>query len=98
MKKLCISFSAVILLLSACSTHSHVIGDGPQTGVSTTARQYYILFGLVPLNKVDTNSMIDGATNYQLETGQQGVDVLISMAAGLIIPTTVSSRTVKVTK
>ena len=33
--------------------------------------------------------MIDGASDYRLETGQQGVDVLISMAAGLIIPTTV---------
>ena len=98
MKKLCVSFSVVILLLSACATHTHVIGDGPQTGVTETARQYYVLFGLVPLNKVDTNAMIGGATDYRLETGQQGMDVLISAAAGLIVPTTISSRTVKVTK
>ena len=98
MKKLGLLLSVTILLLSACSTHSHVIGDGPQTGVTETARQYYVLFGLVPLNKVDTNSMIDGATDYKLETGQQGMDVLISAAAGLIVPTTISSRTVKVTK
>ena len=98
MKKLCISFSVIILLLSACATHTHVIGDGPQTGVTETARQYYVLFGLVPLNKVDTNAMIGGAADYKLETGQQGMDVLISAAAGLIVPTTISSRTVKVTK
>ena len=98
MKKLCISLSVIILLLSACATHTHTIGDGPQTGVTETARQYYVLFGLVPLNKVDTNAMIGDATDYRLETGQQGIDVLIGMAAGLIIPTTVSSRTVKVTK
>ena len=98
MKKLGLTLSVSILLLSACSTHSHVIGNGPQTGVTETARQYYILFGLVPLNKVDTNSMIDGATDYKLETGTRGMDVLISGAAGMIVPTTISSRTVKVTK
>ena len=69
MKKLGLLLSVTILLLSACSTHSHVVGDGPQTGVTETARQYYVLFGLVPLNKVDTNSMIGGATDYKLETG-----------------------------
>ena len=98
MKKLCISLSVVVLILSACATHTHTIGNGPQTGLTETARQYYILFGLVPLNKVDTNAMIDGASDYKLETGQQGVDVLISFAAGLIVPTTVTSRPVKVTK
>ena len=42
--------------------------------------------------------MIDGASDYRLETGMQGIDILIQAAAGLIIPTTISSRTVKVTK
>ena len=98
MKKLCISLSVVVLLFSACATHTHTIGDGPQTGLTETARQYYVLFGLVPLNKVDTNAMIDGASDYRLETGMQGIDILIQAAAGLIIPTTISSRTVKVTK
>ena len=97
MKKLCISLSVVVLLLSACA-HTHTIGDGPQTGLTETARQYYILFGLIPLNKVDTNAMIDGASDYRLETGVQGMDILIQSVAGLIIPTTISSRTVKVTK
>ena len=67
MKKLCISLSVIVLLLSACATHTHTIGDGPQTGVTETARQYYVLFGLVPLNKVDTNAMIGDATDYRLD-------------------------------
>ncbi len=94
MKKLIISFS-FLLLLSACSTHTHTIGNGPSSGLSETKRQYYALYGLVPLNKVDTNAMIGGATDYKLETGVQAIDVLIG---GVGSSFTVSSRTVKVTK
>ena len=89
-----ISFS-FLLLLSACSTHTHTIGNGPSSGLSETKRQYYALYGLVPLNKVDTNAMIGGATDYKLETGVQAIDVLIG---GVGSSFTVSSRTVKVTK
>ena len=53
MKKLAISFS-LVFIFSACATHTHVIGNGPSSGLSEEARQYYALYGLVQLNKVDT--------------------------------------------
>ena len=58
-------------------------------------RQYYALYGLVPLNKVDTKAMVGDTKDFKLETGAQAVDVLIGMVGGSF---TVTSRTVKVTK
>ena len=86
---------SAVLLFSACATHSHTIGEGPTTGLTETKRQYYALYGLVPLNKVDTNSMIGDAKDFKLETGAQAVDILIGAVGSSI---TLSSRTVKVTK
>tara|TARA_Y100001970_G_C14202857_1_gene842184 strand:- start:1501 stop:1794 length:294 start_codon:yes stop_codon:yes gene_type:complete len=88
----------LLMVFTACATHTHVVGDGPSTGLTETKRQYYLLFGLVPLNQVDTKAMVGDATDFKIETGQQAIDVVIGMAAGLIIPTTVTSRTVTVTK
>jgi hypothetical protein len=42
--------------------------------------------------------MVDGAENYAIETQQSGADALITIGANIIIPTTISSRTVTVTK
>ena len=94
MKKLILLFG-IVIFLGACATHTHVIGDGPSTGLSEEQRQYYALYGLVPINKVDTKSMIGDAKDYKLETSQQAVDVLIGAVGSTF---TVTSRTVKVTK
>lgn len=84
-----------ILLFIGCASHIHTVGAGPQTGQVESARQWYILFGAIPLNNVDTNEMANGAENYEIETATGFVDILISMPASYI---TVSSRTVTVTK
>ena len=94
MKKLIIFFS-LVLFFSACSTHTHVIGEGPSSGLTEEKRQYYGLYGLIPLNKVDTDAMIGDAKNYTLQTGAQPIDILIGAVGGSF---TVTSRTVKVTK
>ena len=98
MKKIFIISFLTILTFSACSPHTHIVGTGPSSGLENSARQYYILFGLVPLNKVDTNSLIGDATNFSIDTRVGGMDILVGIAAGMIIPTTISSRTVTVTK
>ena len=83
------------LFLIGCSTHIHTVGSGPQTGQVETARQWYILFGLIPLNTVDTGSMAGGAANYEIKTSQEALDIIIGIPAAYI---TVKSRTVTVTK
>jgi hypothetical protein len=83
------------LFLIGCSTHVHTVGTGPQTGQVESARQWYILFGAIPLNSVDTGAMAGGASNYEIKTVTGPVDILIGIPASYI---TVSSRTVTVTK
>ena len=86
------------LFLIGCSTHVHTVGMGPQTGVENTARQYYLLYGLIPLNSIDTGSMAGGASNYEIQTQVGSMDVVINVASAVTIAGIVSSRTVTVTK
>ena len=90
------------LLIVACSTHVHTIGTGPETGIRVTSRQFYLLYGLIPLNTVDTNEMADGATNYEIQTQLGLVDAGISVALAIVTfgigPAIVQSRTITVTK
>ena len=83
------------LFLIGCSTHVHTVGSGPQVGQVETARQWYILYGLIPLNSVDTGALAGGAANYEIKTSTGPIDILIGIPATYI---TVSSRTVTVTK
>ena len=86
------------LFLIGCSTHVHTVGTGPQTGVSNTARQYYLLYGLIPLNSVDTGAMAEGAANYEIQTQVGPMDLVINVASAVAIAGIVSSRSVTVTK
>ena len=71
------------------------MGAGPQTGEVVSAKQWYALFGLVPLNTVEVNEMTGGAENFEIKTQSSFVDLVIS---GITNYVTVSCRTVQVTK
>ena len=94
----------ISMLFISCATHLHTVGYGPQSGVKATARQYYLLWGLVPLNTVDTNEMagtdISGnqIENYEIETEFGALDIVINWLSAVTIAGLVSSRTVTVTK
>ena len=91
------SFVVIVLLLAAvgCTTHIHNVGNGPQTHQVEMGRQWYILWGLVPINEVNTNTMAGNVTDYQIKTEVDPIDILIGIVASAV---TVSSRTVTVTK
>ena len=96
------------MLFISCATHVHTIGYGPQSGVKATARQYYLLYGLVPLNTVDTNEMagidINGnqIEDYEIQTQTGPIDLILAFGLGMftfgIGPAIIQSRTVTVTK
>lgn len=97
MKKI-VSLIMVILfmcIIVGCSTHLHTIGNGAQGVNEVESRQWYILFGLVPLNDTDTKEMAAGAVDYNVKTQQSALDVLMNM---LTMWVTINSRTVTVTK
>lgn len=97
MKKVFMTAIIVIMLLSmvACSTHTHKVGNGAQGNDIQTARQWYVLFGLVPINDIDTNQMAAGATNYDIKTELTFIDGLITVFTSYV---TVNCRTVEVKK
>lgn len=99
-QKLLICIMVLSMMLVGCSTNIHTVGAGPQTGMSNTARQYYLLYGLIPVNRVDTNEMAKSmqTENYEIKTQVGPVDVGINLASAILVGGLVSSRTVTVTK
>ena len=88
---------AAIMMVSivGCYAQTFVVGNGAQSSQVEETRQWYILFGLVPLNTVDSKAMAGDATNYTIHTEQTFLDVVINIFTSAV---TVYSRTVTVTK
>lgn len=86
-------FLIITLLLSVgCAAHHHQVGAGVQgRGESVVVRQWYVLWGLVPIDKVDTQTLTDGAKDYVITTAITPVDFLIIT---FFLPASVQSRTV----
>ena len=84
-----------VLFVIGCSTHIHRVGNGPQGNDMMMQRQWYVLFGLVPINQVDTNAMAGGATDYVIITQNTPLDIVINIFTSAI---SVNSRTVVVRK
>lgn len=92
--------SALVLIVGmlsviGCASHLHKVGDGAQGTEVATARQWYILWGLVPINDVDTNAMAGDATDYNIVTEITVLDFILNIFTGSI---TVNSRSVTVEK
>ena len=106
--KIVVLMVATTLFTVGCATHVHSIGYGAQTGVKTTARQFYLLYGLVPINSIDTNEMAgkdangNYIINYDIKTETGPIDILLSIGLGIVTygigPAIIQSRTVTVTR
>ena len=97
MKRISVILLIVVMTLVTvgCSAHIHTVGSGPAGSDVTSVRQWYVLFGLVPINQVDTSTIAGTATDYEIETQMSGVDFLITIFTGMV---SVHCRTVTVTK
>jgi hypothetical protein len=97
MKKIARLIVITLMLVSmvACTTHIHKVGKGAQGNDVTKTRQWYVLWGLVPLNEVDTQEMAKGAENYEIKTETCFVDGIINAFVGAV---TVSTRSVEFKK
>ena len=86
---------AVMMFMVGCAAHTHVVGNGAQGNEVTQQRQWYVLFGLVPINNVDTEQMAAGTADYTIKTEQSALDVIINIFTSAV---SVCSRTVTVTE
>ena len=70
---------------------NHVVGDGSKSGVKESARQWFVLWGLVPLSKVNSKEMAKGAKDYTVKTEMSVIDVVIGIFTSIvtIVPMTV---------
>lgn len=96
MRKKITSIALLCLLVfsvSSCYTLTHTVGNGAQGGNETEKKQWYALFGLVPINQVDSKQMAQGKTDYVIETKHSFVDIVIGVFTGIV---TVYPKTVKV--
>ena len=92
-KKSIILLTTFILILSACTTHTHIVGNGAQGNYEKSKRQLWVI-SLVAINDVDTQEMAGDATDYEIQTQMDIVDILINALTSGII----SSRKVTVKK
>lgn len=94
-KKSVLATILLVFLLTSCMTLTHVVGTGGNSGTPVEKKQWYALWGLVPINTVDSKAMAGGATNYTIKTQESFVDCIISAITSIV---TVNVLTVSVSK
>jgi predicted small secreted protein len=92
---LLIAVFALTLALSSCYTMVHTVGDGARGGQTLQQKQWYALYGLVPINNVDSKSMAAGAENYTITTEITFIDYVITAFTSWV---TIVVQTVEVQK
>ena len=87
----------IVFMMSfvGCAVHIHKVGVGAKKGIKSEKRQWYALWGLAPLNEIDSRDMANDAKDYEIKTQSTPVDIILNIFTGWI---TVYSRTVTVTQ
>lgn len=83
-KKIICLILVVAVIFPGCYSISHTVGEGHKTGYVESARQWYALWGLIPINNVDTKAMAKGATDYTIKTEFGALDIIISFATSWV--------------
>ena len=81
--------------LSSCYTTEHTVGAGAKGNSVEAKGQWFALFGLVPINDVDSKEMAAGATDYTIKTSHTFLDGVISYFTSIV---TITKKTVEVSK
>jgi hypothetical protein len=81
--------------LTGCYTIKHTVGAGAKGSQTESAKQWFVLWGLVALNNPDSKEMAHGATDYTIMTQESFIDLVIGAFTGVV---TIYPRTVEVTR
>ena len=77
--------------LTGCWTYVTKVGQGAQTGVTETAKNHYLIYGLVAMSTSDFQEMAGDATDYTVKIEHTFIDGLIqAITFGIYTPTTVT--------
>ncbi len=75
-----------VVPLTGCYTMTHTVGTGGDTPVASD-RQWYILWGLVPITNVDGGKMAKDkglTTNYTVQTQANFLDVILNCITDIV--------------
>ena len=86
--------TALALSANGCTIHHHRVGVGPNGVGSESMRQYYLFFGLIQLNEVDSQRMTRDLSGYEVVTEFSFTDFLLSP----LLLLTITTRTVTVNR
>lgn len=92
---LLVAMFAITMALSSCYTLYHTVGEGAKGSQVTTQRQWYVLWGLVPINNVDTKAMAGNTKDYTIKSEVTFIDYVITAFTSAI---SVVVQTVQVQK
>jgi hypothetical protein len=70
--------------VSSCYQLEHVVGDGAQGSQTVSKKQWYALWGLVPINNVDSKQMAGDAEDYTITSKHKFVDLVISAVTSYV--------------
>jgi len=87
--------ACLLAVLPSCMTFHHKVHNGALGTVEVTRHQYFFLFGLVNLNRVDSAAMASPQKSYTVETGFTFTDLLVS---AVLSPLSIVRQTVTVRK
>ncbi|MEM9820699.1 MAG: Bor family protein [Bacteroidota bacterium] len=93
MKKLLL-FCTLAFFVSSCYTVKYNVGNGPQSGVETSAKNHFLIGGLAPIGDQKSPIELAGdATDYEVEITHSFIDGLLSaITLGIYTPTTTIVR------
>jgi hypothetical protein len=97
MKKMKFILATVVIALAmtSCYTVEHTVGSGAKGNTKIEKKQWYALYGAIPLNHVDSKEMAGGETNYNIKTQVKFVDYIITAFTSYV---TIVVQTVEVQK
>lgn len=97
-----IAFFALGIILSSCNATMHTVGTGGKGDCKSVGqydakkKQWYLFWGLLPLNKVDSKELAGGAQNYTVRTTTSFGDGLIAIPGNYLLG--LKTQTIRVSK
>jgi hypothetical protein len=93
---------ALSVIISSCSATMHTVGTGGKGDCKSPGqydakkKQWYLFWGLLPLNKVDSKNLAGGSKNYTIRTTTSFGDGLIAIPGSYLLG--LKTQTIRVSK
>jgi hypothetical protein len=100
--KLTVALLSLVIFLSSCNATMHTVGTGGKGNCKDVGqydakkKQWYLFWGLLPLNNVDSKELAGGAQNYTVRTTTSFGDGLIAIPGGYLLG--LRTQTIRVSK